>query len=310
MGQVPDLIENALKNRQLSENSINLYKRNLLKLNDNKPVKNFNFLRNKEGVIDKIKNLKPTTQRSYIISICSILRDNPKFKKIYDEYFILLKEFNNNLKVNTDKSETQEKNWITQIEVIDIHKKLKEEVLILLNKKRKIEKEGFNKLLNFMVLSLYTLISPRRNKDYSLMKISSNVENDNFNYLVIDKKNNMKFTLNKYKTDKKYHSINIDIPEPLKEVIILYLKYHPLKNELKKQEYDIPFLVDEKGNAMKISTEITKILNKIFNKKISSSMLRNIFLTDKYTDVMTELKNDTKNMGTSVNTALNNYIKD
>ena len=35
---------------------------------------------------------------------------------MYDEYFILLKEFNNNLKVNTDKSETQEKNWITQIE--------------------------------------------------------------------------------------------------------------------------------------------------------------------------------------------------
>ena len=76
-----DLIDNALKNRQLSENSINLYKRNLLKLNDNKPIKNFNFLRNKEGVIDKIKNLKPTTQRSYIISICSILRDNLKFKK-------------------------------------------------------------------------------------------------------------------------------------------------------------------------------------------------------------------------------------
>ena len=35
------------------------------------------------------------------------------------------------------------------------------------------------------------------------MKISSNVENDNFNYLVIDKKLNMKFTLNKYKNDKK-----------------------------------------------------------------------------------------------------------
>ena len=260
-----DLIENALKNRQLSQNSINLYKRNLLKLNDNKPIKNFNFLKNKEEVIDKIKNLKSTTQRSYIISICSILRDNTKFKKIYDEYFILLKEFNKNLSVNTYKSATQEKNWISQKEVIDIHNKIKEEVLILLNKKRKIEKEGFYKLLNYMVLSLYILISPRRNKDYSLMKISSNVENDNFNYLVIDKKLNMKFTLNKYKTDKKYHSINIDIPDPLKEVIILYLKYHPLKNELKKQEYDIPFLVDEKGNAMKISTEITKILNKIFN---------------------------------------------
>ena len=76
-----DLIDNALKNRQLSENSFNLYKRNLLKLNDNKPIKNFNFLKNKEEVIDKIKNLKSTTQRSYIISICSILRHNTKFKK-------------------------------------------------------------------------------------------------------------------------------------------------------------------------------------------------------------------------------------
>ena len=74
-------IDEALSNRQLSENSKNLYKRNLLKLNDNKPIKHFNFLKNKEGVIDKIKTLKPTTQRSYIISICSILRDIPKFKK-------------------------------------------------------------------------------------------------------------------------------------------------------------------------------------------------------------------------------------
>ena len=45
----------------------------------------------------------------------------------------------------------------------------------------------------------------------------------------------MNFTLNKYKTDKKYHSINIDIPDPLKEVIILYIKYHPLKNEFKNK---------------------------------------------------------------------------
>ena len=74
--------------------------------------------------------------------------------------------------------------------------------------------------------------------------------------------------MNKYKTDKKYHSINIDIPDPLKEVIILYLKYHPLKNESKKQEYDIPFLVDEKGNAMKVSTEITKIWIKYSIKKL------------------------------------------
>ena len=78
-----DLIDNALKNRQLSENSINLYERNLLKLNDNKPIKKIIFFKNKQGVIDKTKYLIPTTQRSYTISICSILGDNLKFKKIY-----------------------------------------------------------------------------------------------------------------------------------------------------------------------------------------------------------------------------------
>jgi len=55
-------IDEALSNRQLSENSKNLYKRNLLKLNDNKEIKNFNFLKNKDEVLTKIKDLKPTTQ--------------------------------------------------------------------------------------------------------------------------------------------------------------------------------------------------------------------------------------------------------
>jgi len=304
-----NIIDKALESRQLSQNSINLYKRNLLKLNDNKPIKSFNFLKNKEEILNKIKKLKPTTQRSYIISICSVLRDIPKYKKMYEEYFELLKDFNNDLKVNTDKSEKQEKNWISQEEVLSVHKKLKEDVMNLLQKKRKIDKAVFNKLLNYMILSLYTLINPRRNKDYSLMKIASNTDDDNYNYLMIDKKNTMKFLLNKYKTDKKYHSVEIEVPDDLKEVIQLYLKYHPLKAELKKKDYDIPFLVDEQGKGLKNSTEITKILNKIFGKKISSSMLRNIFLTDKYGDVMEELKSDVKHMGTSVDVAMNTYIK-
>jgi hypothetical protein len=305
-----NIIDKALESRQLSQNSINLYKRNLLKLNDNKPIKSFNFLKNKEEILNKIKELKPTTQRSYIISICSVLRDIPKYKKMYEEYFELLKDFNNDLKVNTDKSEKQEKNWISQEEVLSVHKKLKEDVMNLLQKKRKIDKAVFNKLLNYTILSLYTLINPRRNKDYSLMKIASNTDDENYNYLMIDKKNTMKFLLNKYKTDKKYHSVEIDVPDDLKEVIQLYLKYHPLKAELKKKDYDIPFLVDEQGKGFKNRTEITKILNKIFGKKISSSMLRNIFLTDKYGNVMEELKKDTKAMATSVDVAMNNYIKE
>jgi hypothetical protein len=139
------------------------------------------------------------------------------------------------------------------------------------------------------------------------MKISSNMDDTNYNYLIIDK-GSAKFILNNYKTEKKYHSVEIDIPNDLKQVILLYLKYHPLKNELKNKEYNIPFLVDD-NKELKNSTEITKFLNKIFDKKISSSMLRNIFLSSKYGNLVNELKEDTKQMGTSVDTAMNNYIK-
>ena len=305
-----DIIDKALSNRQLSEQSLNLYKRNLTKLNKNKPIKNFNFLKNKEEILGIIKDLKPTTQRSYIISVCSVLRDNSKYKKLYLEYFELLKQSNNDLKVNTDKSESQKENWISSEEIDNIYETKKKDILDKIGNKRKIDSTLFDELTNFLILSLYTLIQPRRNKDYALMKLSHNKEDDNFNYVTMDKKTKKAmFILNKYKTDKKYHSVEIDIPNTLKEILILYLKFHPHRNQLQEPNYDFHLLVDKQGEPFKNSTEITKRLNKIFDRKISSSLLRNIYLTGKYSGVMEELQKDTKAMSTSVSTAMNNYIK-
>ena len=109
MATTTNKIDEALSNRQLSENSKNLNKRIFLKLNNNKEIKKFMFLKNKDEVLLKIKDLKPTTQRNFIITFCSVLRDNIKMKKSYDEYFELLKTFNNYLKVNNEKTETQKK---------------------------------------------------------------------------------------------------------------------------------------------------------------------------------------------------------
>ena len=305
-----NIIDKALSNRQLSEQSLNLYKRNLTKLNKNKPIKNFNFLKNKEEILGIIKDLKPTTQRSYIISVCSVLRDNSKYKKLYLEYFELLKQSNNDLKVNTDKSESQKENWLSSEEIDNIYETKKKDILDKIGNKRKIDSTLFDELTNFLILSLYTLIQPRRNKDYALMKLSHNKEDDNFNYVTMDKKTKKAmFILNKYKTDKKYHSVEIDIPNTLKEILILYLKFHPRRNQLQEPNYDFHLLVDKHGEPFKNSTEITKRLNKIFDKKISSSLLRNIYLTGKYSGVMEELQKDTKAMATSVSTAMNNYIK-
>ena len=67
-----DFIDKALESRQLSQNSINLYKRNLLKLNDNKPVKSFHFLKKQRGNFRQNQRFKTnySTKLYYIHMFC------------------------------------------------------------------------------------------------------------------------------------------------------------------------------------------------------------------------------------------------
>jgi hypothetical protein len=128
------------------------------------------------------------------------------------------------------------------------------------------------------------------------------------NYLDISE---WKWIFNNYKTEKTYKQKVVDIPEDLKDILKVYLKFHPDAKELKKKspEKASHFLMKSDGTGVTTSTDMTRMLNKIFGKKIGCSMLRSIFLTDKYGKMAEEMKDDTSAMGTSVDTALNNYIK-
>ena len=157
-----------------------------------------------------------------------------------------------------------------------------------------------------MVLSLYTLHKPRRNIDYTLMKISNDMSDNNFNYLDM---NRQMFIFNNYKTKGKYDKVIVPIEDNLFEVIKLYVSNHPDKSRLKNKKHNIHFLVNSYNEPMDKSNDMTRLLNKIFGKKIGSSMLRNMYLTNKYGDVINELEDDVKEMSTSVDVALDNYIK-
>jgi len=297
-----------LKNKNISPSSLKLYLNNLKRLNGNQEIKNFNFLKDEAKIIDKIKDYKPNTRRTYLISIVSLLKQEPKFKKLYDKYYTMLMEYNKDLQVNNTKSESQTANWIEQSEVLDIFNVMREDVMSKLTKKKLFEPE-YNDLLAFVVLSLYTLQPPRRNLDYMYMVITKKYSDDldnKFNYLDLDK---MEFHFNNFKTQKTYKRQSVPISPELQEIIKKYLEYHPLKSEIKKKNTLVPFLVNFKGEPFEAKNTITRILNKIFKKKIGVSMLRNIYLTDKYGKSSEEMKDDTTNMGTSVNTAQNNYIK-
>jgi len=289
------------RDKPISDSSKKLYTRNLMKLNNEQPITNFNFLKEPKQILNMIKDYKPTTQRSYIIAICTVLK-NSKHQNLYDIYFEILSKFNNDLKVRTEKSEKQMNNWLSNDNINEISKDLKSKVV-----KRVRNKTDYNNLLNYVVLSLYTLHPPRRNVDYSLMKISNNMNDDKYNYLDLKKG---QFVFNNYKTQGKYNQFVVPIEDDLMKVIELYLNNHPEKSKLKNKNYDVHFLKSFYNEPIEKSQEITRILNKIFGKNVGSSMLRNMYLSNKYGDMVDELKSDTKDMGTSVDVALSTYIKE
>ena len=297
-----------LKTKQISESTLNLYMKNLIRLNDGLSIKNFNFLNDLDKILDKIKDKKPNTRRTYIISIVSLLKQEPKMKSLYDKYYAVLIEYNKDLKANTEKSESQKENWLTQDGVRDVFDKLEEKVRPNLTKKKLVETE-YDNILQWVVLALYVLQCPRRNLDYSHMvivkKFTDLLPKDK-NYLDIS---NWTFYFNNYKTQKTYKTQAVEITEDMKKVLQGYFKFHPLKAQIGKINSVVPLLVNYKGEQPTAKNSITRILNKIFGRNVGCSLLRNIFLTSKYSGNVADLQKDVQKMGTSSETALNNYIK-
>jgi integrase len=278
-------------------------------LNGGKPITNLKFLSN-EDIDNRLSELKPNTRRTYLIAIVSSLKDRPeaKFKKLYTKFYAQLTELNKDLKNNTEKTPKVKENWIEQNDVSAVQKKL-EEIIPEIKDKKKITEDEYNKLLQLVVVSLYTLQNPRRNKDYTDMFIVKVVPTETeHNYLDMSK---WDWIFNNYKTQKKYQQKVIPICNELKSILEVYFKFHPQAKLLKKKVIteQIPFLTYFDGKPLNTSTEMTRMLNKIFGKKIGCSMLRAIMLTSKYGSTLDDLKKDVADMGTSVDVATTNYIK-
>lgn len=298
----------TLKSKSITESSLKLYFNNLRRLNGGEFPKSFTFLKNVDAILEKIQHYKPNTRRTYLISIVTLLKHDPKQKKLYDKYYSLLDEYNKQMQTNNTKSETQKKNWINQEEVKKIYSDLETEVAPLLEKK-KLSQSEYDTVLSWVVLSLYVLQPPRRNVDYqhAVLVNKYNEQMDNkYNYYDIP---NETFHFNNYKTKGTYKTQTQKASPELSAVIKKYLNIHPGKSELKKKSGVVPFLVNYEGLPFESINAITRILNKIFGKRIGVSLLRNIYLTDKYAGKVSELEKDATAMGTSSNTIQNQYVK-
>jgi len=294
-----------MSKREISQTSKDIYSKNISRLNDGNEIKNYNFLKKTENIMSKINHLKPNSQRTYLISIVSTIKGLKGFDKEFKIYYDKMMELNNDLKINNTKSDVQKENWISQDKVKEIFDEYSEKVIPLL-KLKKVNQKEWDDILDYIVLSLYVLNEPRRNKDYQLMRViksSKDLSEDykNYNYYL---PLNSKFLFYNYKTKGTYQLQEINVNDSLQNILIQYLKLHPLRKD--KNFY---LLVDYDGEELKQVNSITRILNRIFDKKIGVSMLRNIYLTDKFKKPLEILKDTATNMGTSSSTISNNYVK-
>lgn len=308
-------LKEKLNKKGLTDSSIKLYFTHLKKLNNGDTPENLKMLNNPEEIIKIIDNFKDTTKKSYLTSIVSILGcfpDNKKLQKLRGEYYLLVGSIVDKIKEtpSSELSQTQAENWINWDDVMKIYETKKTDILQLTKGKKDISESIFLKLLDFIVLSCYTLIAPRRNTDFMNMKVINNVipsDSKDFNYLDLDKK---VFIFNVGKTSKQYPETAVNIPDNLMVNIKLYLKYHPLyiRNKFNKDKSPYTFLVYPNGDEFKSGNTITRILNRIFKKNAGVSMLRHSYLTYKYGAVNEEKIQDAKNMGHNLATQ-NDYVK-
>lgn len=281
----------------ITESSADAYLRTLYVLNDKKPFKNLSFLRNVEDIQKRIMEYAPSTQKNVIATITSVLSitPGPIYKKLYRTYGEMLKEKQTALaEVRGDtleKTPKEKENWVSWEDVEKQREDLKEEVAKFAGQKA-ITPAQYERLLQYMVLSLYTYLPPRRNLDYQQMyvvkKWTDKLPTDR-NYLDLAGK---RFIFNRFKTVKSSGVQMADIPEELMGIIKQYLKFHALG----KSKGDFVFLAKPDGSPLTTVNGITRLLNKLFGKKVGSSMLRHSYLSKKYGPVLEEMRADSEAM--------------
>ena len=300
-----NLGRDLMKARNVAERTAHAYIKSLYALNGKKPFKNLTFLKKTDDIDKLIGEYAESTQRSLYATLTSILsmyKDKAGYKKVFQHYNDKMtervEEKREAEKEGVVKTKKQTDNWLSWDDVESRKAELRGGLVS--GNKRSIDAAEYEKLLQFVVLALYTEVQPRRNQDYLdmyIVKKWTEAMPTDKNYLDVAGK---RFVYNKYKTAKKWGAQYQEIPEPLWEVLQLFFKYHPLwKGPAKRKADPVKLLVMADGTPLTAVNAITRLLNKVFDKKVGSSMLRHIFLTDKYKDTLEEMKKDSLAMGHS-----------
>jgi hypothetical protein len=301
--------EDELKGKLLESRSaitVKQYIQKLRTLNDDKPITSFAFLKDQKTTDEKIEALgiKFSTKISYYTAISATLSCYKAKEKLYKQYQAKMIEMANQLKTDlskNEKTEQQKKSMIPWNDIIIKRDELQKHVEGL----EEFNRKDWDKLLQYVLIRLYSDIPPRRVQDFSYMVVDffePEVLDDNKNYYIVGKG---EMIFNKYKTKKIYGTQRFKIPEVLEDAMMVYFSayfdlFHPTK--------EFKLLVNHDGSDINPTVGIGRLLNKAFDAPVGASALRHIYVSEKFEKELTDRKATAEKMGHTIHTQAE-YIK-
>jgi len=271
----------------------------------NKLEKPDDIIEHHKEILESLMTYKPNIRKTKLSAFIVVLDqkdDTPDdVKEIIDNYRKQLFADADDVDKDEKKqklTESQEKNYITWDEVLKIYENLRTEAEPLF-KLENLNKKQYNKLQEFVLLSLYVLTPPRRSLDYAQFKIKS-IDESTDNYMTVKgRKKEGTLVFNAYKNSKRLGKQEVKISNALRNIIQKWMLKNP-------NEY---LITTNTGNRIE-QPRVNLMLNNIFNKNIGSSLLRHIYLTHKYGDVeLGEMEKTTHEMGNSEIERTLKYVK-
>ncbi len=307
----------------LKENSIKQYISHLNKLTKlfDSPD-NYEFLKDPDSVMDKIKDTHYTSQRNTlnaVIVLLMALNSEKEYDSLLKTYGKLRDNFNLTYEKQQESgkiSDKQKDNFVELGEIdsmlLDMEFEIKKDKL-----KKKKDLSGKEKEL-MMVFTLFNFLKriPTRNDmagqkyiTYAMYRRLKEEDKINNNYLV-KKKEGMFGVYNEYKTSSKYGEKIINIPKDLEKILNMYIR----TTGKKAGDYLFINSVGTPLNRNQISQLLLKTSQKYLKKNISTTMMRKIvashhFNEKKFLEMKEAQKELAHNMGHSVAVQDKVYIK-
>jgi hypothetical protein len=310
-----DIIKEAIDNkRNIKPNSLKAYLISLQKTHDfiegKGELEDLNFLKNEEEVVEKLQDLKLSTQKNYLSAIIVALDamndegDYDDELEYYRGYLAELQKQHLEEQEKQQKTKSQDENWASMKQLRKVMNNYKADIMEReLLTKNELTRKQFDLVQKWVVANLFLSDeNPPTRLDYAPMrvisendfnKLSDEDKEDN-NYLVLKSRNKKYFHFGEYKTAKKYGANIIPVGKKLNSVLNIWLRINPTDS----------LLLNSQGKPQ-TANGLGKYITKVFEptgKKIGVNMLRHIFITEKFEPQLEEKQEVAKKMGHSVGT--------